>query len=588
MIRPDKHTRFGLFLLSLAFAGIAFYLYQGKEGYTAGYTISGDYFSQLIDDEVSLGTLRAEAFSDQFRSIVGGRVEVFDVAESPYHLRISTTMASQDDLHEAHQRAVSLLSTKLKEFALVEVTGSLDYMDRVEKSQQKLSKQLKDGAKTSRVTVTGRLSETDSARALLLREKIRQLETFLGGGELSQTLRLQLDRETLRNTELRVQNAERELARLARVFQPASKAVQAQRELTENARADLLGLERELATVYLRTLKIELEALDDKAASIVERNTAALDRGEQVDAEEEGATKGTEWLSARAAEFEQRAEEISKASALKLAGDLQVAKRNDSSRPYVVACWVASLGCFLAALFVGSPPETINQEPETVSPRRESAPSVVRLEIADSFLRKSPDPNPDHTEEFYRKIYTEMADALGREPRRILVIGDSNIESRLSFSIRLANRLGKDSGRVRLLDFDFQSKSLSQRLGREALPGVGDLLVHGGPVDEFFSSIAGTRIQFAAAGSTALDAIVESDRLEMILGRGRSELAIIDASCSAPVQMVFGAVDAVLCVVVKGGDTGRTVAERSVLQSVRGAGLPVWGVSPETNQVYPL
>ena len=213
---------------------------------------------------------------------------------------------------------------------------------------------------------------------------------------------------------------------------------------------------------------------------------------------------------------------------------------------------------------------------------------MVRLEIADSFLRKSPDPNPDHTEEFYRKIYTEMADALGREPRRILVIGDSNIESRLSFSIRLANRLGKDSGRVRLLDFDFQSKSLSQRLGREALPGVGDLLVHGGPVDEFFSSIAGTRIQFAAAGSTALDAIVESDRLEMILGRGRSELAIIDASCSAPVQMVFGAVDAVLCVVVKGGDTGRTVAERSVLQSVRGAGLPVWGVSPEPNQVYPL
>jgi hypothetical protein len=589
LIRPDRHTRIGLFFLSLAFAGIAFYLYQGKEGYTSGYTIRGDYFSQLIDDEVSIGRLRAVALSDEFRSIVGGLVEVSDVPESPYHLRVATTMASQDKLHEAHNRAVSLLSTKLKELAMLEVSSALEYLDRVEKSRVELSGQLKDSVEKSQSTMTRRLTETDSARAILLQEKIQQLESFLAGGPLAKSLRIQLDRETLRNTEIRVEKAERELARLARVFQPASKAVQAQRELTERAQADLLSLERELATLYLRTLKIELEALDDKAASIVEQNTAEWESDDAPAVSEgQGDTKGTEWLSARAEEIQQRADEISRVSALKLAGDLVVERRTDSSRPFVVTCWTASLGLFLAALFLG--PSSSGTAEEDVRPtRREPPPSVVRLEIADSFLRRSPDPAPDKAEAFFRLVTDEITEALGRVPRRILVVGDSNVESRLSFSIRLANLLGKNSGRVRLLDFDFDSKSLSQRLGREALPGVRDLLSHGGPVDEFFSSIAGTRIQFAAAGSTILDLRgVDSDRVEMILGRGKDELAIVDASCSSPVHILLPQVDAVLCVLSGTSEGGRTVAERSVLQMVRGAGVPVWGVSPDSSQVFPL
>ena len=584
MIRPDRHTRAGLFLFALAFAGIAFYLHQGKAGYTSGYVVYGDYFSQLLNDEVSLGSLRAEAYSDDFRSVVGGRVEVTDIPESPYHVRISTIMASQDDLTEAHKRAISLLSKKLKELALTDVTSRLEYIDKIEKSNQELSKKLETTTKGGKTEPMARISEADSARAMLLQEKIRQLESFLAGGELSKTLRVQLDRETLRNAEVRVESADRELARLARVFQPDSKAVQAQRELRERARADLLSLEKELAQVYLRTLKIELEALDDKAASIAEQNSGLL-ADEPPVLEEKGESKSTEWLDARAEEFRKRAEEISTVSPLKLAGDLKVEKRQDPSRPIVVVCWLASLASFLGALFL--PISESSDEEKAPAPTvsrqvKEQRPSIFRIELRDGLAE-----TPDRSEEFFRKVCLEVARAIRREPRRILVIGDSNVEARLAFSIRLANNLAQGAKRVRLIDFDFDAKSLSERIGRDGLPGVSDLLSAGGPVDEFFSSIAGTRIQFAPAGTASLEqAVIRAERVDSVLGGAQDTLTIVDASASSPIHLLVSHIDAVLFSVLD--DAPRTPDEQRALRCAREAGLPVWGVSPEKNQVFPL
>ncbi len=555
--------------------------------------MSGLYRSELLDEEVSSASLSALAHTDEFRNVVGGRVEVADIAESPFHIKVTTIMDEEAGLELAQKRAVHLLSAELKELALTEVDSSLKYLDEVKQKTLELQKYRPKAVDARpRESSEKRLSEKDSSRVLLIRKEIGQLEEFLQGGSLAKAVRVKLDRDSLADAERRTRNQERELGRLMKLFHPTSKAVQAQRVSTEQARADLLSMERHLAEVYLRSLRLELETLDDKTVSLIEENAAR--NGAITEDDRQLAVEGSSWLAERAEELQTRADVITEASALKLDGKLTISERTSDSYPVVALCWVASLFFLLMAIFKPtrpgvdesySPPRTSGKP--SGSPSRQG--SVVRLELTGLNPAVQPDVGLDRFEAFFEDICVEMQQTLGRSPRRILVLGDTPVESRLAFSIRLANSLGRQAERVRLIDFDLQSKSLSERLGREELPGVGDLLLHGGPVEEFFSSIAGTRIQFAPAGkASAIYDDIQSERVEHILGRSMMDVTVIDATSSSPLHLIVRLVDAVLCTTQYPAGMARSEREQEVLVAFRDAGLPVWGVSVDKAEFFPL
>ncbi|MCA9781755.1 MAG: hypothetical protein KC800_33790, partial [Candidatus Eremiobacteraeota bacterium] len=129
-----------------------------------------------------------------------------------------------------------------------------------------------------------------------------------------------------------------------------------------------------------------------------------------------------------------------------------------------------------------------------------------------------------------------------------------------------------------------------ERLGREDLPGVSELMFQGGPVDEFFSSISGTKIQFAPAGKfVATSEPVRADRISQILGTGADETTIIDAASTSPLHLLTSQVDCVLWSTRGNGDSvTRSQTDQRALSAIRDAGLPVWGVSMESMDFFPL
>lgn len=567
----------------MACAGFAVFLAEVQKDEGGGIVAGATYRSELLNNEVPIASLRAVALSDSFRNSAGGRVILEEVPEDPYFVKVYTITPSVDQAQEVHERARSLLSVELKQLATAGVSSSLEYLHKLRERNERSKSLVMDRAPQSTVTVERSFSEKDLQRVLLLREQISQAESFLAGGDLSKTLKAELDREALSNAEERVRRAERELGRLAQAFSASSKSVQAQQSSLSQARSDLLALQKETVRIFLRTKRLELENLDDKAASLVTEEVPArlaqdLEPPKPGDGSEVGA-----WISDRIRDLDRRTAEIAQASELKLSGKVLISERGGYEWAQAAA-WLAALGALLGALFVGLLAEK-NRGPQKVSARAPSQPvaPVVRLEIANSFQQSQA---PDRLESFFLELGQELELCLGRVPRRILVLADTPVDTRLSFSIRLANSIGKTGEKVRLVDFDLQEKGLSERLGRESLPGVGELLANGGPVEEFFSSIAGTRIQFAPAGcaSTVGD---EIDPLAVDRILGIDSTTVIDGSSASPLHLIVRKVDAVL-VTTQVELPFRSEREKEVLAAFRDAGLPIWGVSPDASRFFRL
>jgi hypothetical protein len=581
-------------MAALLLGAYATYLSSGEHGRAKSHLVSGLYRSELLDKEVSVVALSALTHTEDFRNLVGGRVTVEAVAESPFHVRVTTGLNSEEKLLAAHKRAIHLLSVETQEQAMGEVKSSLQYLDDVRRKTAELKQdRLADETRISLSRETGQkaiLNSKESQRVLFLREEIKTVSSYLEGTEeLAKTVRVRLDRESLSAAEKRVRSQQQEMRRLAKLFHPTSEAVQAQRVSLEQAQEDLEAVEKQLAEVYLRALRLELETLDDKASSQIRENLSAAKQEQTSATEDSLGISSSSWLDERQKELEARAEVVRTAATLKLEGKLTFSEHRDSPYSWIVTCWGGSLVLFLLAIFSSADSSTRRIVPSD-SERRESAPQAtnttqVRLEIP---LVRS-ETNPDRMAQFFDEICQEMTSTLKRSPRRILVLGDSPVDSRLAFSIRLANSWARQVDRVKLVDFDFRLKSLSERLGRNELPGVSELLVHGGPVDEFFSSISGTRVQFAPAGKlSGLTPTVESNQLSQILGSGPNEVTVIDASSDSPLHLLTGQVDGVLWVTQGRQSVSRGEQERRVLMRLRDAGLPIWGVSVGTTEIFPL
>jgi hypothetical protein len=81
---------------------------------------------------------------------------------------------------------------------------------------------------------------------------------------------------------------------------------------------------------------------------------------------------------------------------------------------------------------------------------------------------------------------------------------------------------------------------------------------------------------------------VDPAQFERILGETPRDIAVIDASSASPLHLVVRMIDVVLCTTQSSPGMSRSHRETQVLVAFRDAGLPVWGVSPERNQFFPL
>jgi len=560
----------GLLVAALVLVALALYLshLRGRDGEGGkSFKVSGTYQGVLLGRHVSPYSLQAITLTEQFRSAVGGRVEVR--SDSPASGRISiTAFASQEkELKPALERAVQLLSVQARELALAEVEGALSLVREAQESAGRWSVPLGEPSAAADRTV----SEDDTTKMLLLGTEIEQLETFLRGGKMAATLRSKLSRDSLDKARERVRDAELEMGRLAQLFNSSNNVLRAQQEYVKKARAELRALEQELARARLQALRAELAKLEQKATALIEenKNRPLVAAPSGLD-EPEGPSE--DLLSERARELALRAEEISGSDDLELVGSLEFGRVSDPFYAAQLACWLGALGLFWVALFY--------------TPRRRAG----REAASWTARRATFKPQADHYELFFSRLYSDMEYTLGASPKRILVLGDSHTETRLAFSIRFAESLSKEHPQVRLVDFDLEGKHLSERLGREKLPGVGNVLVEGGPVDEFFSSIAGTTVQFAPAGSlTSLSPeAVGSERVGRLLGPSEA-VVVVDAGGSAPFELLTPHLDSVLFAL--GPGQGMPALEGPELEALRGfqeAGLPIWEVHVNEGAFHPL
>ena len=592
-----RNERFGLYVLSLLFAGIALALSSPGSGLGTVHRVTALYQSQLLDDEVSISALKATTFSDEFRSLVDAQVDIEPVKESPFHIQVTTERPEREGLLTSHKRAIHLLSVEIKEQALTDVQADLRYLEEVRKKTKKLGQaRLDDEARISlqkSEPPKEALSASDSKRVVFLKEEVKKLEGFLNGGSLPKTVRVQLDRDSLNAAEKRVRAQQAELSRLAKLFHPSSKAVQAQSVSLEQARNDLAEIERELSEIYLRALRVELETLDDKASSRI-REGLSLSELKPGTAAGAPTSSGSSWMDEKQKELEQRADLISSVASLKLEGEMTISQREDTRSFWLVPCWAASLAFFLLAIFTSREKDAVGAL--DTEPARKRSPLPRDPGHASPAFRLEPLSNaktdfvPDQTERFFNQVWAEVTERLQRPPRRLLILSDGQTNERLSFSIRLANSLGRHAEMVRLIDFDFHNRSLSERLGRQELPGVSELIHHGGPVDEFFSSISGTRIQFAPAGNLSREVEdVETDRISKILGTRPRELTIVDASIASPLFLLTNQLDVALWITEnRGSAAASNLLHQGTLSKLRADGLPIFGVSLKTLDIFPL
>ena len=529
--KPGQHIRLTFLLFAFAFAAFGLSV-RASSPPSPSFTLTGLYKTAQPVKSDTLKELRELTQSKVFQDSVEGQVEV-NKGEEPDTLRIRTGASNDKELAARHRIAVNLLSKHLKKSALREKNQTLQYLG----------------------TAGDEEALSDQARKAILKDKIEQLEAFVAGGPAPQIVPLSLDRSAL-------ESAQRRLQRTAAESTPNSEL--------ESTRKDMEHLEKEIAKVYIKALQLELSTLSTDAA------------------QETVSTLSDSELNQRLEELAQEISALEQSTDLSPVGELE---RSQDRAPQIaqIVCWMAALFSLLAAMFYVPPPKKPRQSTQTSSPapKQQTLSPVLKMEWND--LLPGMLARHSGAESFFHEIQSEMEHYLGRPPRRFLVLGDAPIDSRLSFSLRLANSLASEGERVRLIDFDLSSKRLTKRLGRQSLPGVGDLLVEGGPVDEFFSSIAGTHVQFAPAGCTRVIAdAVDPAQFERILGESPRDIAVIDASSASPLHLVVRMIDVVLCTTQSSPGLGRSQRETQVLVAFRDAGLPVWGVSPERNQFFPL
>ncbi|MHB8433770.1 MAG: GumC family protein [Candidatus Tyrphobacter sp.] len=159
--------------------------------------------------------------------------------------------------------------------------------------------------------------------------------------------------------------------------------------------------------------------------------------------------------------------------------------------------------------------------------------------------------------------YDEVLDAMRfsgtSAPRTIAVLSPSQGDGKSTVAVNLALALAERHGPVLVVDADLRRPSVHRLLRVAEMPGLGDVLERGLPIEQATQRTAHQQIDVLAGGSAVRDPVValESGRLRRLLaGAGQHYASIIvDTSALGPVHdalEVARSVDASLVVISAG------------------------------------
>lgn len=566
-----------LFLLLSAIACVAAALIQSSKAlpFEATYQVSQRFSSPAIPDDIPLAVVQSAVAASRFESLIGGPVQLHAVPTSIGENVLSAVHVSPEVAKIRVEQAMKLLAAELDRIAMAEVDASQQHLEELEKevsARLKKRQEDKSGVNLNRVAS---LTNKDAKRALRLQREVQGLESFVAGGARPAWIGPLLDRSSLVRQEKKLQVEKNELKRLQELWTPGSRAVQAQIKLVQREKAELLAIERHLAAVLLDSHRLELRLLEDESYSRVRQNSES--RTTEVrddDKQESPLTESAAWIAEKSQALKAKAERLEKRATLIPVGEVLTEPMKPWGHWLCGGLWILSAVLLLFGLSV------TDSDPS----RKRRVASGKSAPPSPSW--NSPPPAESVAEDFLGDLALRMKQELGRPVRRLLILSAHGGE-RSSLSLRLAKNFSLAKTNVKLLDLDLQGRHLSQRVSSDSRsPGISDLLSHGGPVEEFFASIPGTRIQFAPAGTReTIGNPPASGIIEQLLRLADNELALIDASYSSPLALMTSQVDAVL--ILRQPKERLGSMEESVLQSLRASKLPLWGISQGNSGVFP-
>ncbi|HIB63778.1 MAG TPA: hypothetical protein EYO33_01315, partial [Phycisphaerales bacterium] len=174
-----------LTFLLFAFAFAAFGLsVRASSPPSPFYTLTGLYKTVQPIDSDTTKELRELTQSKVFQDSVEGQVEV-SKGKEPDTIRIRTGASNDKELSARHRMAVNLVSKNLKKIALREKNQILQFLG----------------------TAGDEEALSDQARKAILKDKIKQLESFVDGGPAPRIVPLSLDRSALESARRRLQGS---------------------------------------------------------------------------------------------------------------------------------------------------------------------------------------------------------------------------------------------------------------------------------------------------------------------------------------------------------------------------------------------
>lgn len=584
-------SRFKFAFSALLLAASALYVqHTGILPTHSFFTVSSTLHCDLLPDVYTHAAIRATLESPKFVGVLDAPVELEPVKGQSSQFMIRATHAEQEVAEETVEQAEKLLALELRRLATSRLQPSVHYIQELSEAERQRSENISPLATTPpRPEETSPLSVQERQAVIRLRKETGELRDYLSGGRTPAWLFPRIDTQALKEIDQRIIAAEAELRNQEALWKPGHKGIRTQSKILANLKEDRLKIRRHLSRSLLQTLELDLRNLEEKNNELLQRR---LDVERATPPELPPPIKKKEPGSARALLDQQSAKLSRETKRLeKLASLHRLSGPTAVERPavgYWVAfgLWSSALLCLIAALFAR---------------KRRLEPGTYEAQaICDQNLRTAPGPKKKHqsksdlegyahpkTLESIDGFYNKLSRALGRKPKRLLILGDDEGLARSSFTLRFAKSLGLSERKVKLVDFDLPEKELTKRLGDDTTPGVGDILSCGGFVEEFFASVPGTNIQFAAAGSLrVLKEPVCPDTLNQLLSHPSSGLTLIDASFSSPLHLLVGEIDAVLCLTETG--TAWNHQEEQVLLALREAQLPIWGVTRGGAQLFPF
>jgi hypothetical protein len=583
--------RKALLLLSAAACGSVLYIQHATLlPFDARVAASRTFSSGLVPKIMPLAAIDAIVRDQSFQGVVGLEVGVSPAPEGTYAFQLSAWDQSELAAKEGLVEAAQLLTAELQSRAVSEVMNNRKHIDQLRTELAARQTQQHEVGTSVHSTKQETLTVSEGQAALRLRKEIADLKTFLNGGARAHWILGQLDRQALERQRKRTEDAKAELVRQSEYYQPGSKAVQAQTRLVQREKAELLAIEKHLASILLRSHQIELRGLEASNLSRIEQNARAAEFESSESASDESLdpnTESLEWLAKRAAGLEAQGKKLASEAALTPLGEMTVRVENPSGYWLCVALWLGSLVSLLGALTI-RPRRSVRPDGNLFREQHVAAAGTVAKvmrpvpEVAVP-LRQTREP----LESFFEDLLRRMEHELGAPAARLLILGSSSDDERASVSLRLAKCFSDARYRVNLIDFDLQGRNLSRRMGDLESLGIGELLSWGGQTDEFFASVAGTRIQFAPAGNlNCLEDSCCQKTLDRLLDVPKGTVALLDCSFTSPLHVIAPRVDAVLCSTRPGQKW--CSQEQDVLLALRKTSLPIWGICRGSPQVFPF